>query len=98
MFKVIDYPGKIDNGWRLATVSDVQNSMELVKNVLRNKYRWIICKLEDGSVKGSGYRYKISTTYNQEWEDQLIIKLSKLSILIKYLFHSSVMFYSLHNK
>ena len=95
VFKVVNYHAKIDNGWRLATMSEVEKSMGLVKRVLRYRNKWIVCKLKDGSIKGRGYGYIISKAYKGGWGEKLIIKSSKLPQLIKYLFHSSLMLHSL---
>ena len=58
-FRVADISDEVENGWRMASISDVHNSMESVKSVLEDKI-WHICALVGGSVSGSGYNYDVN--------------------------------------
>ena len=62
MFEVVKINHIIPDDWRLASISDVQTSLNEVKFVLRHVNPYVICKLEDGRIAGYRHHYKIFKT------------------------------------
>merc|ERR1712168_903152 len=61
-FKIIGGNEEIISGYSLATISDVKNSMTLLKTQIDNVgSEWAIVGLEDGYVSGAGYDYEIGS-------------------------------------
>ena len=73
VFKVVTYDEQLNNGWRLASVSDVQRNMNKVKDILRTQAKWLICKLADGAITGWGYGYEFTQTYQGGYGHKLIV-------------------------
>jgi len=73
-FKIVPSSARVEDGWRPATANDVEKSMAAVKRVLSRSGRWAIFKLQDGCIKGSGYRYKIDKKDKTNWRQMVIIK------------------------
>jgi len=64
-FKLVKFKRAMEPGWRLATVGDIESSMEEIKEVLSNK-TWHICGLQDGKIGGAGYEYELHRV-NEEY-------------------------------
>lgn len=60
--KRIRDPANISDDWRLATVEEVRNNLQVIKQkgILES---WDIARLLDGWVDGPGYRYTIKSEY-----------------------------------
>ena len=59
-FRVTKYHEETPEGWRLATVTQVQHFVDKVKIALTDK-TWHTCSLLDGSISGSGDNYEIKS-------------------------------------
>jgi len=57
-FRIVEN-GSVPNGWRLATVHDVQSNLEDAKKKFGSGMTWHICKLGDGRMSGPGYNFDI---------------------------------------
>ena len=76
-FEVVEIDETIADDWRLATMSDVEKDLLTARYTLLSENEWVICKLEDGSMKGSGFGFKLDKYYNKGWKYKLIIKKGK---------------------
>ena len=72
IFKVVNHNEQFDIGWRTASISDAQSSMENLKEAFRYK-KWVICTLSDGSVTGYGHLYDFITEDKSKIADKLIV-------------------------
>ena len=69
----MDFNTKIDKNWRVASIKDVQEHMEEIKEVLE-LHEWAICALTDGCIKGPGYDYEIERKAGQKLGQKIIIR------------------------
>ena len=74
-FDVVPYKQQIEKGWKLASIQDVHGSLVQAKLTLLREKEWCICKLKDGSMKGSGYGFTIDQYYNKGWSSKMIVKI-----------------------
>ena len=71
-FKVADYHDPYTPGWRLATVEDVDASLDVVKSELCGM-TFNICSLADGTVGGPGHGYQITKQTDSIHDHKLLI-------------------------
>jgi len=73
-FKAVGILDPVPSGWRLARRKDVQDNYELAKSVVGKESTWVICKLQDGSMKGRGYGYVVERQYPGGWGEKLLVR------------------------
>ena len=76
-FEVVEFEEPLRAGWHVASIGDVEANLMSARLVVLRENEWIICKLRDGSMKGSGYGFAIDVNYNKGWRYKLITKRSK---------------------
>lgn len=74
-FSVEDYNVKRDESWRLATVDDVLDCFDGVKEILKDN-EWYLCSLADGYIGGAGFNYEISGDLKKH-EHKLLVLVGK---------------------